>query len=202
MKMSSLLALDATDRAIGNFFVGLPVQRNPDRKTTRWLVSNYLNTANGLAPRPLSNSLQALLAESPVARSDRLRLRHTMRSKATWPSVARYLDLGVYAPVQSLKKQKTARFLPGGFSLHKSEPLFAVAEAPRPPSRAAGLGIGCRLGSGLGGWGGWRRWLRLAGTDGWWRRITLGIDQEAHLLAHRRTPPGGSFGFLSGLHLG
>jgi hypothetical protein len=35
MEMSSLLALDAIDRAIGNFLVGLAVQCNPDRKTTR-----------------------------------------------------------------------------------------------------------------------------------------------------------------------
>jgi hypothetical protein len=33
MEMSSLLALDANDRAIGDFLVGLPVQRHPDRKT-------------------------------------------------------------------------------------------------------------------------------------------------------------------------
>jgi hypothetical protein len=30
MEMSSLLALDANDRAIGDFLVGLPVQRHPD----------------------------------------------------------------------------------------------------------------------------------------------------------------------------
>src|ERR1700686_4494650 len=127
MKMSSLLALDATDRAIGNFFVGLPVQRNQDRKTTRWLISNYLNTANGLAPRPLSNSLQALLAESPVARSDRLRLRHTMRSKATWPSVAGYLEFVSSRASSIFDKTKTARFLPGG-----SSSLTRLAYSPLP----------------------------------------------------------------------
>jgi hypothetical protein len=31
MEMSSLLVLDANDRAIGDFLVGLPVQRHPDR---------------------------------------------------------------------------------------------------------------------------------------------------------------------------
>ena len=32
MEMSSLLTLDAIDRAIGDFLVGLPVQRPADRK--------------------------------------------------------------------------------------------------------------------------------------------------------------------------
>jgi hypothetical protein len=43
MEMSSLLALDANDRAIGDFLVGLPVQRHPDRKTDRCVTSNNLN---------------------------------------------------------------------------------------------------------------------------------------------------------------
>jgi hypothetical protein len=30
MEMSALVALDANDRAIGDFLVGLPVQRHPD----------------------------------------------------------------------------------------------------------------------------------------------------------------------------
>jgi hypothetical protein len=38
-----LLALDANDRAIGDFLVGLPVQRHPDRKTDRCVTSNNLN---------------------------------------------------------------------------------------------------------------------------------------------------------------
>jgi hypothetical protein len=33
MEMSSLLALGANDRAIGDFLVGLPVDRHPDRKS-------------------------------------------------------------------------------------------------------------------------------------------------------------------------
>jgi len=32
MEMSSLLPLNVDDRAIGDFLVGLPVQRHPDRK--------------------------------------------------------------------------------------------------------------------------------------------------------------------------
>jgi hypothetical protein len=67
MELPSLLTLDAIDRAIGDFLVGLAVQRHPDRKAAGCFISNDLNAANGLAPRPLSNSLQALLSESPVA---------------------------------------------------------------------------------------------------------------------------------------
>jgi hypothetical protein len=74
--MSSLLALDEVDRAIGDFFVGLPVHRHPDRKPARCVISNNLNAANGLAPRPLSNGLQALFSESPVAHSDCFPFRH------------------------------------------------------------------------------------------------------------------------------
>jgi hypothetical protein len=65
MEMSSLLALHAIDRAIGDFLVGLSVQRHPDRKTARYLISNDVNSAYGLASRPLSNSLQALLWRAP-----------------------------------------------------------------------------------------------------------------------------------------
>jgi hypothetical protein len=166
MKMSSLLALDATDCAIGNFFVGLPVQRDPDRKTTRWLVSNYLNTANGLAPRPLSNSLQALLAESPVARSDRLRLRHTMRSKATWPSVARYPDLGVYAPVQSLKKQKPPGFCRAALRFTNQSPYSPLPKRrDHHPARRGWVSVAVSeagWAAGAGGAGG-SGWLGLTG---------------------------------------
>jgi len=61
--MSSLLTLDAIDRAIGDFLVGLPIQRPPDRKTARCVISNNLNAADRLAPRPLPNGLQALFEE-------------------------------------------------------------------------------------------------------------------------------------------
>src|ERR1700738_770696 len=46
--------------------------------------------------------------------------------------------------------------LPGGFHFISCF-LFAAAEAPRPPARAARLGIGGCLGCGLGGGGGRRR---------------------------------------------
>ena len=54
--------------------------------------------------------------------------------------------------------------------------------------------------AGCCGWcRGWRRLWRLAVADRRCR-VRLGIDQEAHLLAHRRAPPrGGPFGLLSGL---
>jgi hypothetical protein len=67
MEMSSLLTLDAIDRAVGDFLVGLPVQRPPDRKLARCVFSNNLNAANRLAPRPLPNGLQAFFSKSPVA---------------------------------------------------------------------------------------------------------------------------------------
>jgi hypothetical protein len=74
MEMSSLLSLNAIDCAIGDFLVGFPVQRHPDRKAARRVVPNNLNAANRLAPGPMSNSLQALFSESPVAESDCFRL--------------------------------------------------------------------------------------------------------------------------------
>jgi hypothetical protein len=67
MEMPSLLTLYATDCAIGDLLVGLAVQRHANRKTAPHFGSNDLNAANGLAPGPLSNSLQALLSESSVA---------------------------------------------------------------------------------------------------------------------------------------
>src|SRR5258706_13973590 len=76
MEMSSLLTLDAIDRAIGDFLVGLPVQRPPDRKPARCVISNNLNAADRLAPRPLPNGLQALFSNSPVPHSDCFPLRH------------------------------------------------------------------------------------------------------------------------------
>jgi hypothetical protein len=77
VKMPTLLALDAADSAIGGSLVGLPVQRHPDRETARRVVSNDLNAANGFASGPVSDGLQALFSESPVAHSDCFhRLRH------------------------------------------------------------------------------------------------------------------------------
>ena len=76
MEMSSLLTLDAIDRPIGDLLVGLPVQRPADRKTARCVISNDLNGANRLAPRPLPNGLQAFFSKSPAAHSDGFALRH------------------------------------------------------------------------------------------------------------------------------
>jgi hypothetical protein len=55
--MSSFLTLDADDRAISDFPVCLPVQRDADRKAGRAVVPNDLNAADGLAARPLSNGI-------------------------------------------------------------------------------------------------------------------------------------------------
>jgi hypothetical protein len=68
MEMSSLLTLDAIDRAIGDFLVGPSVQRPPDRKSARCVISDNLNDANGLAPGPpMSNGLQTFFSKSSVA---------------------------------------------------------------------------------------------------------------------------------------
>jgi hypothetical protein len=68
--MPTLLALYAADSAIGGSLVGLPLQRHPDRETARRVVSNDPNAANGLASGPVSDGLQVLFSESPVAHSD------------------------------------------------------------------------------------------------------------------------------------
>jgi hypothetical protein len=66
MEKSSLLAPDAIDRTIGGPLVGLAIQGHPDRKPARRLVPDDLNGANGLAPGPMSDGLQALLSQSAV----------------------------------------------------------------------------------------------------------------------------------------
>jgi hypothetical protein len=50
MEMSALFTLNELDRTIGDFRVGLAVQRHPDRKTARGVFSNDLNagTPSGL----------------------------------------------------------------------------------------------------------------------------------------------------------
>jgi hypothetical protein len=62
MEMSPLLVLDANDRAIGDFLVGLPVQRHSDRKTDPCVTSNNLNATNGLAPGLLAGVRTQALA--------------------------------------------------------------------------------------------------------------------------------------------
>jgi hypothetical protein len=84
MEISSLLALDAIDRAIGDLLVHRPVQRHSDRKTARCGISNNLNAANGLAPGPLSNGLQALFSESRVAHSDSFPIFDASNIEAGW----------------------------------------------------------------------------------------------------------------------
>src|SRR5712664_1338370 len=89
METSSILTLDAIDRAIGDFLVGLPVQRPPDRKPARFVISNKLNAANRLAPRPLPNGLQALFSKSPVAHSDCFPLRHAANIYSSLTAISR-----------------------------------------------------------------------------------------------------------------
>jgi hypothetical protein len=67
MKLPSFLSLDASDRAIGRFHVGVSIQRYPDGKFPQLVISNNLNAGDGLTTRPLPDSLKALLAKSAVA---------------------------------------------------------------------------------------------------------------------------------------
>jgi hypothetical protein len=90
--MPSFLALDAVDGAIGCFLVGLPVQCHFDREPAPSVVSNDLDAANGFAPGPLSDLLEALFSESPVAHSNCFhRLRHgSALYNPGWPLKARF----------------------------------------------------------------------------------------------------------------
>jgi hypothetical protein len=63
MKLSPLLALDIVDGAIRSPLVSLSVQRDPHRKGAWRFAPDDLKGAYGLASRPLSNGLEALLSE-------------------------------------------------------------------------------------------------------------------------------------------
>ena len=52
MEMSALFTPNELDRTIGDFRVGLVVQRHPDRKAARGVFSNDLNTGNQGDPAP------------------------------------------------------------------------------------------------------------------------------------------------------
>jgi hypothetical protein len=67
MKLPSFLALNASDRAIGRFHVGLSIKDYPDGKTPRLVASSDLNARDGLATGPLPDGLEALFPESPVS---------------------------------------------------------------------------------------------------------------------------------------
>jgi hypothetical protein len=71
MEVTSLLALNAGHRAIGDALVGLSVQRYPNRKAARRAISDDLNATNGLAARPLPYGLKAFFAERPIVQTDR-----------------------------------------------------------------------------------------------------------------------------------
>ena len=63
MKLSSLFALDIVDGAIRSFLDRLSVQRDQHRKAAWRCTPNDVEGAYGLTSRPLSNGLEALLAE-------------------------------------------------------------------------------------------------------------------------------------------
>src|SRR6266851_3508147 len=106
-------------------------------------------------------------------------MRSKKRTSAKrWPLI----EICECTPNSIFDTTKTARFCRAVSRFTNQIFLFAVAEAPRPPSRAAGLGVGCCLGSGLGR-GGSRRWLGLAAINRC-RCIRLATDQEAHLFAY------------------
>ena len=164
MEKSSLLALDAIDRAIGGFFVGRSVQRHPDRKCAARVVPDDLNGADGFAPGPLSNGLQALLSQRPVAQPDCLRLRHFAAVKVASLFISRQTCDVVHS---IFDQAKTARFCRAAFWFHKSVVLFAVAEAPRPPSGLAGLVVAGCLAGPAGAGDGSPAWLTGGGAAGW-----------------------------------
>jgi hypothetical protein len=83
MILPSLLALNADHRAIGGLHVGLPVQRHPDRKPGRRVVSNDLNAGDGLTPRPQTNCLKTFLPKSPVAYADSFEFHHVADAPTT-----------------------------------------------------------------------------------------------------------------------
>ena len=76
--MSPLLTLNAFDRAIGGFLVGLGVQCHPHRKATRRIFPNYLDAGNSLTSGPLPNRIEAFLTQGPVIQSDCFRFRHAV----------------------------------------------------------------------------------------------------------------------------
>jgi hypothetical protein len=51
MEMSALFTLNELDRTIGDFRVGLAVQRHPDRKTARGVFSNGRRQGIGASKR-------------------------------------------------------------------------------------------------------------------------------------------------------
>jgi hypothetical protein len=70
MKLPSFLALNANDRAISRFHVGLSIKGYLDRKVPRLGTSKDLNASNGLTTGPLSDSLKALFPQSRVVEAD------------------------------------------------------------------------------------------------------------------------------------
>jgi hypothetical protein len=76
VKIPLLLALNAFDGTVRDFRIGAAVQRHPDRKTGRRVVSDDLDASHRLASRPVANGFQAFLSERPVGQSNRVSIRH------------------------------------------------------------------------------------------------------------------------------
>jgi hypothetical protein len=76
VELSSLLTLNASNRAICDLLIGLGVQCHPHRKATRRVFANYLDAGNGLTPGPLPDRIEAFFAQGPVVQSDCFRFRH------------------------------------------------------------------------------------------------------------------------------
>jgi hypothetical protein len=120
MEMSSLLTLNAIDRAIGGFLVGSPVQCHPNRKASA-IISNNLDSGDGLTPWPLSNGIDALFSQSPVAHSDCFRFCHAAHNGQVDPGsrdhVVSAASSGHFTPAGfDLDQRRRRRFAPGGNS--------------------------------------------------------------------------------------
>jgi hypothetical protein len=124
--MPSFLALDAVDGAICCSLVCLPVQCHFDREPAPGVVSNDLDAANGLAPGPLSDLLEALFSESPVAHSNCIRrLGHEPALyNLGWPLKARFQKQPTTQ--QDRTRDSPAAFLESwrGHALRKSHHLY------------------------------------------------------------------------------
>jgi len=131
MEMSSLLTLNAIDRAIGGFLVGSPVQCHPNRKASA-IISNNLDSGDGLTPWPLSNGIDALFSQSPVAHSDCFRFCHAAHNGQVDPSsrdhVVSAASSGRFTPAGfDLDQRRRRRFAPGGNSFpRKKQPAHSL----------------------------------------------------------------------------
>src|ERR1700722_2757928 len=128
MKLSSLLALDADHRAIGDFHVGLPIQRHPNRKAARCVVSNDLNATNGLTARPLSNGVQAFFAERRVAQSDCYEMGHERHFDRSPVTSGLPLRTDVGGTGRHVSKVPKTEVLPHAITRCRTTPILSLRE--------------------------------------------------------------------------